>query len=150
MSTHDDSKRFEYPDAAGYPDGAGFLDEGTAAILDGNDFDASRDADLPSADSDAAVDVRRDDTNRVYAATLGGRQIANIRYDEVEGRVVVIKTTVDPEFRGRGIAEELTAYALDDIRDRGMRVTVYCPYVTRFIKGNPQFADLLDPQYPGR
>ena len=142
--------RYEYPDAAGYPDGTGFLDEGTAAVLDGTDVDPLRDIDTPSADTDSEVDVRRDDAHRVYAATLAGRQIANIRYDEVEGRVVVLKTTVVPEFRGRGIAEQLAAYALDDIRDRGMHVTVYCPFVTTFIKGNQQFADLLDAQYPGR
>ena len=142
--------RYEYPDAAGYPDGTGFLDEGTAAVLDGTDVDPLRDIDTPSADAGSEVDVHRDDAHRVYAATLGGRQIASIHYDEVEGRVVVLKTTVVPEFRGRGIAEQLAAYALDDIRARGMHVTVYCPFVTTFMKGNRQFADLLDPQYPGR
>ena len=142
--------RYEYPDAAGYPDGGGFLDEGTATVLGGRDVDPLRDIDTPSADAGSEVDVRRDDTHRVYAATLSGRQIADIRYDEVDGRVIVLKTTVVPEFRGRGIAEQLAAYALDDIRARGMHVTVYCPFVTTFMMGNRQFADLLDPQYPGR
>ena len=80
---------------------------------------------------------------------MAGRQIANIRYDEVEGRVVAVKTTVVPEFRGRGIAEELTAYALDDIRDRGMRVTVYCPYVTRSIKRGSAVRRPPRPAVPG-
>jgi predicted GNAT family acetyltransferase len=142
--------RYEYPDAAGYPDGTGFLDEGTATVLDGDDVEPLRDIDTPSADAVSEVDVRRDDAHRIYAATLGRRQIADLRYDEVEGRVVVLKTTVVAEFRGRGIAEQLAAYALDDIRERGMHVTVYCPFVTTFMKGNRQFADLLDPQYPGR
>jgi len=147
MSAHDGSQRFEYPDSAGYPDGAGFLDEGTAALL--NDS-AGGDVDRPSADSDSEVEVRRDDGSRVYAATLAGRELANLRYDEVDGRVVILTTTVVPEFRGRGFASQLIAYALDDIRDRGKRITVYCPLVSAFLSENRQFADLIDPEYPGR
>lgn len=153
MSTQSNSKNYEYPDAAGYPDGGGFLDEGTAAaaaLPAADDGDALRDADRPSADSDFGVRVNRDDSRLVYSATVGDREVAAIRYDEVDGRIVVLSTTVVPEFRGRGIAEELIAYALDDVRARGMRVTVYCAVVTAFLRGNRQFTDLIDPDYPGR
>jgi predicted GNAT family acetyltransferase len=142
------SARFEYPDAAGYPDGTGFLDEGTAARVETHD--AVVDLDRPSADAESEVRVHRDDAARVYAATVDGRSVAEIRYDAVDGRVVIVSTTVEPEFRGRGIADELIAYALDDIRDLGAHVTVYCPTVSRFIAENRQFSDLIDPVYPGR
>lgn len=145
------STSFEYPDTAGYPDGTGFLDEGTAGTQTlASTADALRDADRPSADADSEVRVRRDDGTRQYNATMGGRAVGDIRYDEVEGRVVVLSTTVVPEFRGRGLGEELIAYALDDIRERGMHVTVYCPLVTTFLTNNRQFSDLIDPDYPGR
>lgn len=62
----------------------------------------------------------------------------------------MITTNVVPEFRGRGIATELIADALDDIRERGRRVTVLCPVVAAFMEGNPQYADLIDPEHPGR
>jgi len=147
MSAHDGYQRFEYPDSAGYPDGGGFLDEGTAALPVGS---AVGGVDRPSADSDSEVEVHRDDGTRVYAATLAGRELATLRYDEVDGRVVILTTTVVPEFRGRGIASQLVAYALDDIRDRGKRITVYCPLVSAFLSENRQFADLIDPECPGR
>ncbi len=138
---------FEYPDAAGYPDGAGYLDEGTAALVDEVTADAVRQVDRPSADADAEIEVhRRDD---VYAATIGGTEIARLRYDEEDGRIVLITTTVEPEFRGRGIATDLIADALDDIRDHGKRVTVYCRVVAAFMTGNPEYADLIDPEHPG-
>ncbi len=94
--------------------------------------------------------MHRLDDRQVYAATIDGLEVANLRYDEVDGRVVVITTRVVPEFRGRGIATDLIADALDDIRERGQKVTVLCPVVAAFMKGNTQFTDLIDPEHPGR
>lgn len=149
MSTDQNSQRFEYPDAAGYPDGAGFLDEGTTALVDEVLADAVRDVDEPSAEADSEIDVRRDE--HAYVATLDGRELASLRYDQqADDRVVILTTTVIPEFRGRGIAAALIADALDDLRDRGLRITVYCQVVAAFMAGNQQYADLLDPEQPGR
>ena len=139
-----DGFRIEYPDSAGYPDGTGFLDEGTAALVDEVTAGAVRDVDRPSADAASEIEVHRRDEEHVYAATIDGRMLASIRNDEVDGRVVA------PEFRGRGIAADLIADALDDLRERGRRITVRCPVVAAFIAGNPQYADLLDPEHPGR
>ena len=78
--------------------------------------------------------------------TIGDLEVANIRFDEEDGRIVLITTTVVPEFRGRGIATDLIADALDDLRERGLRITVRCPVVAAFIAENPQYADLLAPE----
>ena len=94
--------------------------------------------------------MHRDDVKHVYEATIEGHAVAEIRYDDVDGRVVIISTVVQPAFRGRGVADELIAYALDDIRELDKRVTVYCPFVARFLRDNRQFSDLIDPTYPGR
>jgi len=147
MSTDESSQRYEFPDAAGYPDGTGFLDEGTAALVDEVVAGAVRDVDQPSADADAEIDVRRD--AHAYVAIRDGRELATLRFDEADGRVVVLTTTVVPEFRGRGIAAALIADALDDIRDRNLRVTVYCPVVAAFMSGNQQYSDLIDRENPG-
>jgi len=150
MSTADGFKPIEYPDSAGYPDGTGFLDEGTAALVDEVTADAVRSVDRPSADAESEVEVHRLDDEHVYAATIGGRELASLRYDDVDGRVVLITTTVVPEFRGRGIATDLIADALDDLRERGRPITVLCPVVAAFMAGNPQYSDLIDAEHPGR
>ncbi|GAA3861622.1 hypothetical protein GCM10022381_02410 [Leifsonia kafniensis] len=149
MSTADEFKPMEYPDAAGYPDGTGTLDEGTAALVDEVTADALREVDRPSADADSEIAVHRDDDAQIYVAVIGDRELANLRYREAAGRVVILTTNVAPEFRGRGISADLIANALDDIRERGLRVTVYCPVVASFMAGNQQFADLIDPDDPG-
>ncbi|WP_394552068.1 GNAT family N-acetyltransferase [Agromyces sp. MMS24-JH15] len=142
MSSTTDGRRFEYADAAGYPDGAGFLHEGTAALVDEVTAAAVRDVDTPSADTDQEVAVHRIADRRVYSATLGEREIASILYREDGERVIVLTTIVDPDFRGRGIAGELIADVLDDIRSRGMKVTTVCPVVSAFMASNLEFSDL--------
>jgi predicted GNAT family acetyltransferase len=144
MSSGDGIEPIEYPDAAGYPDGTGWLDEGTAAVVDEVTADALRVADRPSADADADIEVHRRDAEHVYAAVIEGIDVASLRFDEVEDRVVLVATSVVPGFRGRGIAANLIADVLDDLRDRGRPITVRCPAVAAFLRGNPEYADLVD------
>ena len=143
MSTDNGRNVYEYPDSAGYPDGAGFLDEGTAALVDEVLAGAVHDIDRPSADSESEIEVRRDDLARVYTAMLGDLELASLRYDEADDRIIILTTSVLPLFRGRGIAADLIAYALEDIRDRGLKITVYCKVVAAFISANPEYANLV-------
>lgn len=150
MSAEAGSGSFEYPDAAGYPDDVGFLDEGTTALVDEVTAYAVREVDRPSAESEVEIEVHRLDEEHVYSARLDGREVASLRYDEEDDRVIVLTTSVIPEFRGRGIATDLIADALDDIRGWGKSLIVRCPVVAAFIAGNPQYADLTDPVKPDR
>ncbi|MFF2371293.1 GNAT family N-acetyltransferase [Agromyces sp. NPDC058110] len=151
MSADDGFTPIEYPDAAGYPDGTGFLDEGTEALVDEVTAAEVRDVDRPSADSEAEIEVHRRDADgggSRYAATIDGDEIASVRYAQ-EGDVIdVLTTSVEPEFRGRGIAADLIADALDDIRARGLRLVVHCPVVAAFVRANAEYADLLEPRHP--
>ena len=145
MSAGDGTRPFEYPDSAGYPDGAGFLDEGTAARVDVVTLSAADTVDQPSADTESEIRLRHRSQDHVYAAMIAGRQIASLQYDIEDGRVILLATTVEPEFRGRGIASELIADALDDIRVRGMQVTVQCPVVAAYIAETGQYEDVIAP-----
>jgi len=52
-------------------------------------------------------------------------------------------TEVFEQFEGQGLASELVAGALDDIRVRGKLIVVTCPYVAKFIDRHPDYKDLL-------
>ena len=51
-------------------------------------------------------------------------------------------TLIEPAERGKGNAKRLVAAALDDVRDRGLRVKPTCWYVDQFIVEHPAYADL--------
>ena len=52
-------------------------------------------------------------------------------------------TEVLEQFEGQGLASELVAGALDDIRVRGKLIVPTCPYVARFVDNHPDYKDLL-------
>jgi predicted GNAT family acetyltransferase len=91
-----------------------------------------------------------DEKSGAYWAVVGDREIAGLPY-EVAGddRLVLLATSVFPEFRRRGIATELIRRVLDDVRAQGKTVTVTCPVVQTFIERNPEYGPLVDPKYPG-
>ena len=77
-----------------------------------------------------------------YELAIEG-DIAFIDYRRVGKKRVLLHAEVPPELRGRGVAAELTAGALELVRAQGDSVEARCPYVAQFIARNPQFQDLL-------
>jgi predicted GNAT family acetyltransferase len=63
-----------------------------------------------------------------------------------DDRLVLLATSV---FRKQGVATELIRRVLDDVRAQGKTITIMCPVVRTFIEHNPEYADLIDPTYPG-
>ncbi|HEY1724018.1 MAG TPA: GNAT family N-acetyltransferase [Steroidobacteraceae bacterium] len=69
--------------------------------------------------------------------------IAFIDYQHVGTLWLLTHAEVPVALRGRGLAAELTAGALDLVRARGERVEARCSYVADFIARNAPFQDLL-------
>ncbi|GAA4802145.1 GNAT family N-acetyltransferase [Nocardioides caeni] len=55
-----------------------------------------------------------------------------------------VHTEVDESYGGRGIAGELVAFALADVRAEGKRIIPHCPYVAKWIAKHPEYADITD------
>jgi predicted GNAT family acetyltransferase len=94
--------------------------------------------------------VVNDEKSGIYEAIVGDREIAGLPYDVAgDDRLVLLATSVFPEFRKQGVATELIRRVLDDVRARGKTVTIMCPIVRTFIEHNLEYADLIDPKRPG-
>jgi predicted GNAT family acetyltransferase len=78
-----------------------------------------------------------------YEARVGDDVVGFIEYRSVRGRRILIHTEVGPSVEGRGIGSRLVSGALDDIRARGLMVTVKCPFVAAFLERHPDYRDLL-------
>ncbi|WP_431278493.1 GNAT family N-acetyltransferase [Leifsonia poae] len=131
----------EYPDEAGYPDGTGVLSQDQTVLID----EVSGDPFAPGV----GFFLVRNEEGHTFDAIVGDTQVATVAY-EVEGnRMLLLSTTVWPEYRGQGIATELIRRVLDDVQERGQTVTVLCPIVRTFIDYNPSYEDLVDKDRPG-
>ena len=84
-----------------------------------------------------------------YELGVGGRTAGGVLLTETGSRVTILATSVFPEFRGRGIASELLGGVLDMLRAEGRTVTLTCPFATAFVESHSEYADLVDPTFPG-
>ncbi|WP_181313187.1 GNAT family N-acetyltransferase [Nocardioides campestrisoli] len=90
------------------------------------------------------VNVIRNPDRQRYEADLGEPPVAGfLDYQETDDLVVLTHTEVDPSFEGRGVGSALARAALDDIRARRLKALVICPYVLRWLRGHPEYRDLL-------
>ena len=85
----------------------------------------------------------------MYGAWIGHEQIGHLTYKLVGNRIALWTTMVLPAYRRHGVATELVAEALDDIRSTGKTITVICPIVREVIDRYPQYRDLVDAVHPG-
>lgn len=84
-----------------------------------------------------------DESASRYEAHRGDQRIGLIDV-VVSGRVATVThTETDPALQGQGVAGRMTAYALDDLRARGLTVRPACPYTRSYIERHPEYADLL-------
>src|SRR5688572_1290781 len=67
-------------------------------------------------------------------------------YNLLKGAVMFTHTEVQPQFEGQGLASRLVAFALDDVRQRGLQVIPVCQYVAGYIRKHPEYLDLVSPE----
>jgi predicted GNAT family acetyltransferase len=97
-------------------------------------------ADVTSASPDLRiVDLP---ASQRYEAQLGGRPVGFSEYRRVGDRLIFLHTEVDPAFEGRGFGGRLAAGALDDVRARGLTITVKCPFIASYIARHPEYEAL--------
>ena len=77
-----------------------------------------------------------------YEALLDGSVVGYAEYRMVQGRLVFFHTEVDPSVEGRGIGGRLAAATLDDVRSRGRKIRVKCPFIAAWLKRHPDYEDL--------
>ncbi len=91
-----------------------------------------------------AVTIARDDAGKRYTAAVDGRVAALAEFIPTAELVVFTHTETDPAFEGQGVASQLVAWALDDVRSRGLQVLPLCPFVKAYIgKHAEAYGDLV-------
>ena len=53
-------------------------------------------------------------------------------------------TEVADAYAGHGLASDLVRFAVEDVRDAGLRLVPYCPYVARWLKRHPDYSGFVD------
>jgi predicted GNAT family acetyltransferase len=104
--------------------------------------------DLPQLNSRAGTlpFVTHDASSRRFEIRTGDDTVAFLSYTCDGDQIILEHTHVPNELRGKGIAANLARAALEEAGQRRWSVIPRCSYVAGFIKRNPQFGDLVEPQ----
>ena len=141
------------PRGLAFSDYGQWLDEGTTSVIEDVGARAAEpaadQAAVPVAKSDCGIDIEDDEPLQMYGAWVDDKHIGYLTYSFVGNRVALWTTMVLPAYRKHGVATELVATALDDIRSTGKTITVICPIVREVIDRHPQYLDLVDKVHPG-
>jgi uncharacterized protein len=84
-----------------------------------------------------------DNTARHRFEMVVDGQTAYVTYALRGDHITLIHTEVPTALGGRGIGSKLARAVLDEVRRRGLRLSVECEFLERFIRRNPDYADLL-------
>jgi predicted GNAT family acetyltransferase len=94
-------------------------------------------------DAGDGVEIVDNEARGRYEARLDGRLAGVLVYEIPEGWVTFVHTEVEPAFEGRGIGSRLAKAGLDDARARGLPVTPECPFVLSYVRGHPEYRDMI-------
>jgi uncharacterized protein len=87
--------------------------------------------------------VVHEPAQRRFTITLGtGRAVLEYRPIGADS-LDYYRTFVPPELRGRGLASEVTEFALRYALERNLKVVPTCPFVAQFIKSHPELEPVL-------
>jgi predicted GNAT family acetyltransferase len=89
-----------------------------------------------------ACDVRDNVEQKRFELEIEG-QIAFAQYRLSDEVMTFIHTETPPALTRRGVASTLIRGALEQVRAKGLKVVPQCSFVSRYIGGHPEFADLL-------
>ena len=76
---------------------------------------------------------------------------AGSAYYTMEGEAIAFThTEVDDAYEGQGVGSKLAAGALDEMRERGLNVLPYCPFIRSYIERHDEYLELVPESERGR
>jgi len=95
------------------------------------------------------MDIQHNPAEHRYEAIDddGGTVAGFAAYRDRPGSRAFVHTEVSDAYAGQGIASELARFAVEDVRDAGLRLVPYCPYIARWLKKHPEYTGFVD--WPG-
>ena len=86
----------------------------------------------------------RDNPDAGRFEILVGDEVAGFAvYSVDDGVATMPHTVIEEAFDGKGLGSKLAVFALDTIRERGLKVRPLCPFIKGYIERHDAYADLV-------
>jgi len=87
--------------------------------------------------------IHHNSASQRFEMTIEGHR-CELEYTLAGNVMTITHTRVPSELGGRGLAAELTKFALNHANSQNWRVVPQCSYVDAYITKHPEFATLLN------
>ncbi len=91
------------------------------------------------------VEVIHNEAEDTFETRIEGH-LSRLEYMRDGNNFIIEHVGVDPEFRGQGVAGKIMEAALEYARQNSLRVIPMCSYAAYYIRKNPQYLDLTNPE----
>ena len=71
-------------------------------------------------------------------------ELAFIEYKFYKGDIAFMHSLVPESFRGKGVGSALARTALEYANAEKLKVMLYCPFVSKFVKEHEEYQHLVD------
>lgn len=89
--------------------------------------------------------VTRNEAENTFEVWVEGH-LCKLDYIRDGNNLIIAHVGVYPEFRGRGVAGKIMEAALEYARQNSLRVIPMCSYAVHYIRQNPQYRELTNPE----
>jgi len=89
------------------------------------------------------MEIEHDTERSRYVGRIGDQIVCVLDYADNGSVVSMTRTFTNPPFRGRGLAAEIVAHAVDDVERAGKTIRPMCWYVADWFEAHPDRAALL-------
>lgn len=89
-------------------------------------------------------DLSHNEAQSRYELRIDGEVAAMAQYARDGEAVRFTHTEVSPQREGQGLAGRVAAYALDDVRTKGLKAIPQCSYIAAYVaKHEKEYGDLV-------
>lgn len=86
----------------------------------------------------------RDNADAGRFEILVGDEVAGFAERTIaDGVATMPHTVVEKAYDGQGLGSKLAVFALDSVREQGLKVRPLCPFIKGYIERHEQYADLV-------
>jgi uncharacterized protein len=91
-----------------------------------------------------ATEASHDEARSRYELRMEGRVVAFAQYQREGDALAFTHTEVEGALEGQGLGSRLAAYALDDVRRRGLKAVPRCSFIAGYIaRHEKEYGDLV-------
>ncbi|MDN3656118.1 GNAT family N-acetyltransferase [Ferruginibacter paludis] len=89
------------------------------------------------------INVTNNKEQKRFEVDLEG-EVAFIEYKFYKGDIAFMHSLVPESFRGKGVGTTLARAALEYANSEKLKVMLYCPFVSKFVKEHEEYQHLVD------